>query len=164
MPPTPSWPQSKGQIEECPVPSRTHYTRAETDREQRSLCDSAGLRQTDRHDGGGGREGESSFSRWLKGIKSANKEREREEMREVSLMKQPLETGTDRPLAMLFSNFISNVSQRHTLSHAFMHHDAQSQATTLNIWTVKCFISQQENKWLGRITGYSKTCLVILKH
>lgn len=29
-------------------------------------------------------------------------------------MKQPLETGADRPLAMLFSNFILNVPQRLT--------------------------------------------------
>lgn len=35
-------------------------------------------------------------------------------MREVSLMKQPLETDADRLLAMLFSNCILNVPQRFT--------------------------------------------------
>lgn len=54
MSPTPSWPQSKGQIAECPVPSRTHYTTLETDREQRSLCDTAGQRRPDMQYGGGG--------------------------------------------------------------------------------------------------------------
>lgn len=52
-PPTHSWLQSKGQIAQCPIPSRTHYTRLEREREQRSLCDTAGQRQTDGGGGGG---------------------------------------------------------------------------------------------------------------
>ena len=76
MPPTPAWPQGKGQTAECPVPSRTHYTRRETKREQRSLCDSIGQKQTDtqRWRKGEDEKGVSSFSTIIIGIKSPNEE------------------------------------------------------------------------------------------
>lgn len=39
-----------------------------------------------------------------------------EEMREILIMKQPLERSTDRPLAMLLSNVLASVPQRHAQS------------------------------------------------
>lgn len=71
MPPTPCWPQSKGQIAECPVQSRTHYTRLETEREQRSLCDTVGHSQTQPTQPK--RRSDELFSAMIKGIKSTNK-------------------------------------------------------------------------------------------
>lgn len=96
-PPTRSWPQTEGQIAECPVPSRTHYTRLETEREQRSLCDTAGQKLTDMQE-------EAEERDWTKGIKSTNKEWLRKTVR---LMKQPLEINTERPLAMWLLNEMS---------------------------------------------------------
>lgn len=54
--PLPLGQRVKGQTGECPVPSRAHYTSLETEREQASLCDTVGQRQTDMRDGGGGEE------------------------------------------------------------------------------------------------------------
>lgn len=46
------WPQGKGQVAECLIPSRTHYKGLEREGEQRSLCDTVSHRQTDTQDGG----------------------------------------------------------------------------------------------------------------
>lgn len=118
MLPTPSWPQSKGQIAECLVLSRTHYKGLETTgREQRSLCDTTGQRQTDMQDGGGGGGGKLVFA-MIKGIKSTNKEQGREEeMRERERLVNEVTSSVRRVrlLTMLFSNVIlfSNLLQRH---------------------------------------------------